>query len=359
MTGTSAHPQAKRPTLAQVAALAGVSLSTASLAFSGSGPVSDTTREKVLAAAEQLHYAGPDPRGRSLRRGRSGIIGVVLEERVLDAFRDPLRISMLDGIAQETTPGGRGLLLLTDVGESSLAMDSASMDGVILLGCSQRISRSLGICLRRNIPAVAIGGPPMSGVLTISLDDVDATEFEARHLYDLGHREVAIVALPLDMATDPGELTAERERTGTVQVTLDRLRGARAVYPDSRGVMAGGSLVQEGMIAGHALLADPERRPTAILAQSDLLAAGVIKAAAELGLHVPDDLSVIGFDGIALDGIVPHDLTTMVQHAAEQGRAAGRAILHLMDGESPEPVHFHSSFHRGGTTAPPRARSAH
>ena len=170
---------------------------------------------------------------------------------------------------------------------------------------------------------------------------------------------MAIVALPLDMATDPGELTAERERTGTVQVTLDRLRGARAVYPDSRGVMAGGSLVQEGMIAGHALLADSERRPTAILAQSDLLAAGVIKAAAELGLHVPDDLSVIGFDGIALDGIVPHDLTTMVQHAAEQGRAAGRAILHLMDGESPEPVHFHSSFHRGGTTAPPRARSAH
>ena len=78
-------------------------------------------------------------------------------------------------------------------------MDSASMDGVILLGCSPRISRSLDICLRRNIPAVAIGGPPMSGVLTISLDDADAAEYEARHLYDLGHRDVAIVALPLDI----------------------------------------------------------------------------------------------------------------------------------------------------------------
>jgi len=352
---TSPQQRAKRPTLAQVAASAGVSVSTASLAFSGAGPVSDATRERVLAAADQLHYAGPDPRGRSLRQGRSGIIGVVLEERVLDAFRDPLRITMLDGIAQETTPGGRGLLLLTDVGESSLAMDAASMDGVILLGCSPRISRSLDICRRRNIPAVAIGGPPMSGVLTISLDDVDAAEFEARHLYALGHRDVAIVALPLDMSPETGELTAERERTGTIQVTVDRLRGVRAVYPDSRGVMTGGSLVQEGVLAGHALLGNPEGRPSAILAQSDLLAAGVIKAADELGLDVPGDLSVVGFDGIALDGIVPHDLTTMVQHAAEQGRAAGRAILQLMDGQSPEPVHFHSSFHRGGTTAPPRA----
>ena len=155
---------------------------------------------------------------------------------------------------------------------------------------------------------------------------------------------------------EPGALTADRERAGTIQVTLDRLRGARAVFPESTGVMARSSLVREGMLAGHALLDDPERRPTAILAQSDLLAAGVIKAADELGLDVPGDLSVVGFDGIALDRIVPHDLTTMVQHAAEQGQAAGQAVLHLMAGESPKPVHFRSSFHRGGTTAPPRSR---
>ena len=85
----------------------------------------------------------------------------------------------------------------------------------------------------------------------------------------------------------------------------------------------------------------------------------MIKAAEQLGIDVPGDLSVVGFDGIALDGIIPHDLTTMVQHAAEQGLAAGRAILQLMDGESPEPVHFHSSFHRGGAVVPPRALSAH
>jgi DNA-binding LacI/PurR family transcriptional regulator len=351
-------PQPKRTTLAQVAALAGVSVSTASLAFSGSGPVSGSTRDRVLAAAETLHYAGPDPRGQSLRRGRSGIIGVVLEERVLDAFRDPIKIAFLDGIAQETTPGGRGLLLLADAGESSLAMEMAAMDGVVLIGCSPRIARSVEIIRRRRIPVVSLGGPPMDGVLTISLDDRDATESAARHLWDLGHRDVAIVALPLVDDRQRGALTDERESAATVQVTSDRLRGARAVFPKSGGVVSAGSFVDEGMIAGHTLLDDPDHRPTAIIAQSDLLAAGVIKTAEELGLRVPADLSVVGFDGIALDRIIPHDLTTLTQPAAEQGRAAGRAVLDLLDGGQPGSVRFVSTFHLGGTTAPPRRHRA-
>ena len=118
--------------------------------------------------------------------------------------------------------------------------------------------------------------------------------------------------------------------------------------------MSAGSYVEEGIIAGHALLDDPAHRPTAILAQSDLLAAGVIKAAEELGIDVPGDLSVVGFDGIALDRIVPHDLTTMVQPAAEQGRAAGRAVLDLLEGGAPESARFTSTFHLGATTGPPR-----
>jgi DNA-binding LacI/PurR family transcriptional regulator len=350
----SAGPPTKRTTLAQVAALAGVSVSTASLAFSGSGPVSGATRDRVLAAAETLHYAGPDPRGQSLRRGRSGIIGVVLEERVLDAFRDPIKIAFLDGIAQETTPGGRGLLLLAEAGESSLAMETASMDGVVLIGCSPRIARSVEINTRRRIPVVALGGPPMDGVLTISLDDQEATELAARHLWDLGHRDVAIVALPLGDDRKRGALTAEWESACNVQVTNDRLIGARAVFPESGGVVSAGSFVDEGMIAGHTLLDDPDHRPTAVIAQSDLLAAGVIKAAEDLGMEVPGDLSVVGFDGIALDRIIPHDLTTLAQPAAEQGRAAGRAVLDLLGGGEPGPVRFVSTFHVGGTTAPPR-----
>lgn len=372
-----------RATLAQVAAHAGVSVSTASLAFSGAGPVSAPTRDRVLAAAEELEYAGPDPRGRSLRQGRSGIIGVIMEERVLAAFRDPLRIAVLDGIAQETSAQGQGLLLLSDVGASAEAIGTATMDAAILFAFSSRSDRTVELLRRRALPVVAVGGPDL-GLPTIGIDDEAASATAARHLADLGHRDVAIVALPLVNSDDPepaanrrrgfgssepveaaetppsmgvrGPLTAAAEFAGTVTVTLDRLRGARAVYPTAPGRVAGGSSVEEGMTAGHALLADPTTRPTAVIAQSDLLAAGVIRAASELGLSVPGDLSVIGFDGIALDRVIPQDLTTLVQPAADEGRAAGRAVLDLLDGGAPGSVRFSCTFHRGATTAPPPAR---
>ena len=110
-------------------------------------------------------------------------------------------------------------------------------------------------------------------------------------------------------------------------------------------------------MAGRELLADPDRRPTAIMAQSDLLAAGVIRAAEDLGLRVPQDLSVVGFDGIALDRIVPHDLTTMVQPAAEQGRAAGRAVLDLVEGGA-DAVRENSAARSTAAPPPPHPASA-
>jgi len=344
-----------RATLAQVAARAGVSVSTASLAFSGSGPVSTATRDKVLAAAEALEYAGPDPRGRSLRQGRSGIIGVVMEERVLAAFRDPLRIAVLDGIAQETSAQGQGLLLLSDVGESADAIGTATMDAAILLAFSSRSDPTVELLRRRVVPLVALGGPD-HGLLTISIDDEAASAAAAAHLAGLGHTDVAIVTLPLVNVDSPaarGPLTADAMRAASVTVSLTRLRGARSVFPAAAGWVSAASSVDEGMIAGQALLADPARRPTAVIAQSDLLAAGVIRAAHELGLSVPGELSVIGFDGIPLDRIIPQDLTTMVQPAAAEGRAAGRAVLDLLAGEHPRSTSFQCTFHPGATTARP------
>jgi len=103
---------AARPTLAGVAARAGVSPSTASLAFSGSPRVTAATRDRVLAAAAELGYAGPDPLAASLRRGRSGVIGVFIGERLLYAFRDPVSVQLLDGITEVLGTHGAGLLLL-------------------------------------------------------------------------------------------------------------------------------------------------------------------------------------------------------------------------------------------------------
>ena len=91
------------------------------------------------------------------------------------------------------------------------------------------------------------------------------------------------------------------------------------------------------------------------MAQSDLLAVGVIRAAEELGLRVPEDVSVAGFDGVRLDGVAPYELTTMVQPAVDKGRAAGRAVAMLLAGGRAEAASFTCIFRRGNTTAPPRS----
>jgi DNA-binding LacI/PurR family transcriptional regulator len=350
----AAQKAAHRPTLAAVAALAGVSPSTASLAFSGSGPVSEATRERVLSAAATLNYAGPDPRAQSLRRGRSGIVGVVIEDRLRDAFRDPMNIAMLDGIADETGALGAGLLLLTDTGDGAVSMDTAPLDAVVLVGCSTRLDRAVAILRRRGVPLVAIEAAPMEGVLDIALDNREASRTLAQHFRDLGHSEVALVTLPLDPDRARGPLTARREAESTGFTASERIRGVREVYPEARGLVAAGSLIEEGKRAGLELLTDARTRPTAIIAQSDLLAVGVIRAAEELGLRVPEDVSVAGFDGVRLDGVAPYELTTMVQPAVEKGRAAGRAVAMLLGDGRAESASFTCTFRRGNTTAAPQ-----
>ena len=344
-----------RPTLSDVAARAGVSASTASLAFSGSGPVSDATKDRVLAAAAELGYAGPDPRARSLRRGRSGIVGVVLEERVRAAFLDPVKIQMLDGITEGIASLGAGLLLLTDTGEAggnAVGIESAPVDAVVLVGCSPRLGVAVEVLRRRGIPAVAIEGAASEGVPQISIDNRAATRRGAEYLRELGHTDVALVTLPLDADRTRGPLTPELIAASTADTASERLAGAHEVFPAATGRVAAASSIEEGREAALALLADPATRPTAIIAQSDLLAAGVINAAEELGIAVPAELSVIGFDGIRVDGL-QHDLTTLAQPSVSKGRAAGEAVVQLLAGQPGESVCFTSTLHVGDTTAPP------
>jgi DNA-binding LacI/PurR family transcriptional regulator len=114
--------------------------------------------------------------------------------------------------------------------------------------------------------------------------------------------------------------------------------------------------VESGIAAARQLLDAPaDARPTAIAAQSDLLAAGVIQAAAELGLRVPDDLSVTGFDGVSLPWLTA-PLTTIDQHSEEKGRALGRLVARLLDGVPPDQIDdvtIATDLRVGGTTAPP------
>jgi DNA-binding LacI/PurR family transcriptional regulator len=352
-----------RPTLAVVAARAGVSPSTASLAFSGTGPVSDATRARVLAAAAELDYAGPDPLARSLRRGRSGVVAVVTEDRLEDAFRDPMNLAVLDGIGEAFGDERLGLLVLPLVGADRPELLDSAMDAVILLGCGTDLASTIDGLRRRRVPIIGIETAPSEGVVAVSLDNRDASRRGAQLLHELGHREVAVVTLPLDVPRGLRALTPEREAASAAYVATERLAGVREVFPRAAGISAASSAVAQGRDAGRVLLDVPERdRPTAIVAQSDLLAAGVLAAAEELGIAVPAQLSVIGFDGVRFDGgrldggRVP-ELTTLVQPASEKGRAAGAAVLAALAGEAARPVALTSVLRIGTTTGPVPAAS--
>lgn len=309
----------RRATISDVAREAGVSASTASVVFSGKVSVSDATRAKVLAAAEALGYTGPDPRAASLRTGRAGVVAVLFRERLASAFRDPVTAAMMDGLTDALAPIGAGVLLLHDEGpvESAPTLTTAPVDA----------------------------GPDVPQIL---LDNVEAQRTAAEHVRSLGHERVALVTLTKD-ATRPRGFIDDPSRIA-VEVTRDRLRGARQVYPDAPAYAVGASSIDEGLAAGRVLLQG--ERPTAIIAQSDLLAAGVIRAAEEAGLRVPEDLSVTGFDGITVDGLAPYALTTLVQDAIAKGRAAGEAVVAMLEGRDPASLTLTCTFRRGNTTGP-------
>ncbi|MFT4220423.1 MAG: LacI family DNA-binding transcriptional regulator [Microbacterium sp.] len=342
----------RRATIADVAREAGVAPSTASVVYSGKAAVADATRARVLEAAARLGYTGPDPRAASLRRGRSGIVGVVFGEHLGRAFLDPVKTLMMDGLAEAVAPLGAGLLLLRDEPAAADAptLTTAPVDAAVLINCSARLRGSLAAARARGIPLVVVEGDAGEGVPRIDLDNREAQRQAASHLRGLGHESAVTVTLPPHAGWRRGWMSDD-DASAAFNVTRDRLAGVRDVYPRAPAFAAETTSIDEGVAAGRVLFAGPAARPTAVIAQSDLLAAGVIRAAEEAGLRVPADVSVTGFDGIVVDGLAPYRLTTLVQPAAEKGRAAGVIVSTMLEGGTAAGILFTCAFREGNTTA--------
>lgn len=350
-----------RPTLADVAGAAGVSVSTASLAFSGAGPIAAETRGRVLAAATALGYAGPNPLGRSLRSGRSGIVAVVIGDQLRRSFRDPVSVQVLDGLVGTLGTMGLGVLLIpaTPAADDALGLDpllaSAPMDVAVLIWGARTGDPVLAALRQRGVPIVIGEGPEIEGVPVVGIADRRGSADLVRHLVDLGHRRIATVTLPFGGERRCGVVDADRMALLDWTPTQHRLDGfADAGVVPAVVVESAASLVEEGQAAGRLALAGPDR-PTAVVAQSDLLAAGVMLAAREMGLRVPEDVSVAGFDGLDLPWLGPDVLTTVAQPLAAKGEAIGHAVAAVLAGESPGPVQLDVELRVGTTTGPPPA----
>ena len=345
--------------LADVAKAAGVSQGTASNVFNRPNLVREEVRERVVATAQALGYAGPDPKGRLLRAGKVNAIGVATAEPLSYFFEDPFARALMTGISEACDASGAGISLVSAMSEEKLAwnIQSAVVDGFILL-CVEGGHRLVELTQERKLPFVALELDSTNDeVAGIGIDDFGGARAAAVHLAELGHRRFGVLAIQF-VDDRVGPISPQEAEAGIYSSARDRWRGYLAGLAPY-GIDAASLPVfetqneRESVREGLEYLFSLDPKPTAILAMSDRTALIAIEWLAEQGLSVPGDVSIVGFDGIpeAAKAIPP--LTTVEQPIAGIGR---RAVEMILENKIPArremmPVELVVR----GTTAPPRA----
>ena len=357
----------RRATLARIAEELDVSAMTVSNAYNHPDRLSEALRDRIFETAGRLGYNGPDPVGRSLRRQRTDVVGVLYSNPLSYAFDDPAAVAFLSGLSSVTEGADLGLLLVPAAGPTSGKRDpsaaaQAAVDGFVIYSMSDR-EKLLGAALDRRLPAVVVDQPFEQGVPFVGVDDEAAARTAAGHLLQLGHQRFAVVSFALSPDVRDGIASPGRQKHAAFRVSRLRLRGYRAAledaglpWPKVPVYECPGSSREFGRRAAETLLS-PEHGPTAILATSDQLALGVIAGATERGLSVPGDVSVVGFDDIPAAATADPPLTTVRQDHTEKGLLAGRMLisqLRKQDGPSARPLA--TSLVVRGSTSPPRGR---
>jgi DNA-binding LacI/PurR family transcriptional regulator len=325
----------ERVTLQTIADRLGVSRTTVSNAYSRPDQLNPALRQSILDVANELDYAGPHAAARSLRRGRSGSLGLIFTESLVYAVTDPAALLFLRGIAEASEPAGSALLLVPAPHgrrAGAEAVRNAVVDGFLVYSVADDDER-LQAVLERRLPTVMVDQPRQPDAGFVGIEDRAGARAVAEHLLALGHRRFGVIAFPLVEDDFSGPADARRQAAATFPITrarldgyADALRGAGLHWEEVPVQETPLNAPESGELAAAALL-DRVPRPTAILAFSDLLAIGALRAAAARGLRVPEALSVAGFDDIPRAATAQPPLTTVRQPLLEKGLTAGRMIL--------------------------------
>lgn len=349
--------RAKRATLKSIALDLGVTHTSVSNAYNNPAKVSKALRDRIIAHARSVNYEGPNPAARSLRTGRCGAIGVLFNDQLSYAFTDPHDIAFLRGISSVCEEEGANIVLipLQDKRPQQRDQLAAIVDGFIL-NAPYRSHPTIRQALARELPTVVVDfdASNLSSVLT---NDRAAMEAVVAHLLALGHRHVAIVTFPRQEGT--GDIRSlDDDFSDESYVVHERIEGCRDAV-DAAGLARSAVLVCEttnsedgGRRAAEWLL---RRRPelTALVCFSDRLAYGAVAGAAALGLAVPGQISITGFDGIdpPSGAPLPLRLTTVRQNACDKGRRAAEVLLRPAEDEIGTIV-IEAEFVVGDSTAP-------
>ncbi|RBM20772.1 LacI family DNA-binding transcriptional regulator [Streptomyces sp. PT12] len=312
----------KRPTMRDIADRAGVTKAAVSFALNGRPGVSEPTRRRILAIADELGWQ-PSSAARALSDGRAGSFGLVIDRPARTLGLEPFFMQLISGIqaelARDTTP-----LLLT------MAEDQAAelvlyrewwarrlVDGVFVVDLQVSDAR-VPVLTGLGMPAVVLGAPLGTGGLpAVWSDDAAAVATAVTHLVGLGHRSLGRVAGP-----------AHLRHTAIRTAAFERVTCELGVEGRTVGTDYGG---ESGAAATRELLTSA-RPPTALLYDNDVMAVSGLTAAGGLGLRVPDDVSIVAWDDSALCELVSPSLTALSRDIAAHGAHAARLLRQAAGG---------------------------
>ncbi len=321
-----------------------MSTATVSRALRGLPGVTDETRDRVLEAARRLGYV-PSPSAAGLATGHTRTVAVVVPMVTQWFFA-----AVVQGAEEVLRESGYDLLLYNLAGDPAARhrifetnLLTKRVDAVLIL--SLKPSPAEVVRLEQLDRPVTIVGADLPGWATVRIDDELAAATATRHLIDLGHRRIGYVGGSTEGVLD---FTAPAARSAGFRDTM----AAAGMPADPCWEVNGDFTVAGGLRAGRTLL-ERQDRPTAIFAASDEMAIGVLRAAREAGLRVPEELSVIGIDDHEMASYF--DLTTVAQPVHEQGRVAAAQVLGALEHPDwePEQVILPTHLVVRETTAPP------
>jgi alanine racemase len=346
--------------IADVAREAGVSKTAVSFAFNSPERLSPVTVARIRQTADALDYR-PHSAARGAAHSNTMTIGLLTPQELSVNFANPFYSTFCGGLASVTEDAGYGLLFVSPLRGSLIrALSRTTVDGFVAVGLSEDHPEVEQI-RRAGMPMVLVDGDAFPEHGSVESNDEVGARNAARHLLALGHRDFVVVGIePPNM---PGLLEYSAGPTETV--VSRRLAGYRqglalggVTLSDERVVVGTSSF--DGGVAAFRRIWEDEVRPTAVLAMSDVMAIGVMWAAREVGLRVPEDLSIVGFDDL---DVAPHanpPLTTVHQPIRQKGEESAKLLLRMIaspDLERPEHKMLDTRLIIRGSTGPASAKA--
>ncbi|HWR11833.1 MAG TPA: LacI family DNA-binding transcriptional regulator [Rectinemataceae bacterium] len=339
-------------TIKDIAERAGVSKTTVSFALNNPKRISKETYEKIMAIVGELGYF-PSPVARTLTTKRLGALGLLLPQPISEVMNNPHLCDVISGIGEECDKREISLIMLPPVrGKIIEAARRAFVDAIVTIGVGPE-HEVIDFLSARRVPFVTIDSEETGTTTNVGIEHERAAYDLMSYILSLDPARIAVLCLKPDAKNH-----TERSRSVVLE---KRLAGfARALQEmglsigsdRARLIEAEGS-IEGGRVAGRILLDAPDR-PDAIVAMADIVALGIYSAAAELGIHIPDQLSIAGFDDITFSRYARPPLTTVHQPAREKGQKAASLALDILNGGKPAHFTFPYTLEIRGSTKPTR-----